>query len=176
MLACSSGIEQKCSIRQFITEIESSLMNILGHISTILFFVKSKGIELFNEKLDGLYQIQLKMTFWDGSNLKKRNTDRDPLQHDVVVWHFVSRKRKPYLNRPLKQNIGPVDYPLLRVMMHTIDIRQSKKFNICIHPSTLIQMLQFWVPEHQSLRRLCLIVCSYHLYFNILMLLRRTSQ
>jgi hypothetical protein len=114
----------------------------------------SKGVEFFDENLDE-YRINEDVCDDIQAQLRyeeRRYGDRaksyEQHEHDIVLWHFVHDRRPTIVESPLEANywIVTVDY---RFLGFDAFKRQKLKENlpICIHPTSLVHMLQFWVPR-----------------------------
>lgn len=71
------------------------------------------------------------------------------LEHDIALWHYVNNKR-PYLaDSPLdiEDWIITIDFGFLGFDNYKISKDNKGAFPICLHPSTLIQLLQLWIPR-----------------------------
>ena len=79
---------------------------------------------------------------------KERAKTYEQLKHDIVLWHLVKERRSAALNLPLEAGnwVVTVDYRLLGFDAYKRRYSPSK-IPVCIHPSALLQMLQFWVPR-----------------------------
>ncbi len=66
----------------------------------------------------------------------------------MILWHFVKRERAPRVESPLRARawVGTIDFRLINFDEHKV--RQGRSsVPLCIHPATMLQMLQFWVPR-----------------------------
>lgn len=115
---------------------------------------RSKGVELFNEKLDG-YSMRQDVVDDINDVLKfeerlpeNRRKSYQKLAHDMVLWHFVNDKRPIYVESPIDAIywILTVDFRFIGFDEHKQKCKNSK-VPLCIHPTSLIQLLQFWVPR-----------------------------
>lgn len=74
----------------------------------------------------------------------------DKVFHDICLWHIVAGKRSSYVSpRAIKYWIITLDSKLL-----AFDFRKQKKRNqlsVCLQPSDLMNLLQFWLPRNESL-------------------------
>ncbi|SFH41566.1 hypothetical protein SAMN05660649_05124 [Desulfotomaculum arcticum] len=70
------------------------------------------------------------------------------IQHDVILWHFVYGKREKIINSPLEAKFWVVtlDNRLLGFDRYK-NKNQNQTLPLCVHPITLIQILQFWVTK-----------------------------
>ena len=115
---------------------------------------RSKGVELFNEKLDGYATRQdvvddIHVVFKYEEKLPPAKRKSYPkVAHDMVLWHFVNDKRSAYIESPIDASdwILTVDFRLIGFDEHK-QKHSGSKVPLCIHPTSLIQLLQFWVPR-----------------------------
>lgn len=118
---------------------------------------RSKGVELFNQKLD---DYSMRQDVIDDILVVKKLEDQRPvskrksyqkIEHDMVLWHFVNDKRPAYIESPIDASdwILTVDFRLIGFDEHK---QKHSKSNVplCIHPTSLIQLLQFWVPRTKA--------------------------
>jgi hypothetical protein len=114
----------------------------------------SKGVELFNEKLDGYSTCQdviddIHVVFKYEEKLPEARRKSYPkVAHDMVLWHFANDKRPAYVESPIDANywILTVDFRFIGFDEHKQKHSKSK-IPLCIHPTSLIQLLRFWVPR-----------------------------
>lgn len=115
---------------------------------------RGKGVDLFNEKLDGYSTRQdviddIHVVFKFEERLPENKRKSYPkVAHDMVLWHFVNDKRPAYIESPIDATcwILTVDFRLIGFDEHKQKHSKSK-VPLCIHPTSLIQLLQFWVPR-----------------------------
>jgi hypothetical protein len=111
-------------------------------------------VELFNEKLDDYSTRQdvvddIHVVFKYEEKLPPAKRKSYPkVAHDMVLWHFVNDKRSAYIESPIDASdwILTVDFRLIGFDEHK-QKRSGSKVPLCIHPTSLIQLLQFWVPR-----------------------------
>lgn len=115
---------------------------------------KGKGIVIFNESQDAYSTRQdviddiAQVMEYEKSRPEQRRKSYEQVAHDMVLWHFVRDKRSAYVESPIDARdwILTVDYRLIGFDQHKL--RQlNKKIPLCLHPTLLIQLLQFWVPR-----------------------------
>ena len=76
----------------------------------------------------------------------------DTLLHDVVLWHAVNDRRSTNADTPFE-----VEYWAVSIDWRLIGFDRSKRFAnrsklpVVLHPSNLVQLIQFWVPRTQEL-------------------------
>lgn len=115
---------------------------------------RGKGVELFNEKLE---DYSTRQDVVDDIHVVRKYEERLPenrrksypkIVHDMVLWHFVNDKRPAYVESPIDATswILTVDFRLIGFDEHK-QKHSGSKVPLCIHPTSLIQLLQFWVPR-----------------------------
>lgn len=115
---------------------------------------RGKGVELFNQKLDGYSTRQdviddiLVVLKYEEKMPEAKRKSYQKVAHDMVLWHFVNDKRPAYIESPIDASnwILTVDFRLIGFDEHKQKHLKSK-VPLCIHPTSLIQLLQFWVPR-----------------------------
>jgi hypothetical protein len=127
------------------------------YIDNLIVILKTKKVELFNQNLDSyatkqavvddlLAQLEYEKKKW---GIKAK--DYEKLEHDMILWHFTRDKRGAHIDDPwnAKYWIATVDFRFLG--FDAFKNRASGNIPICIHPITLIQLLQFWIPRTTQL-------------------------
>lgn len=131
------------------------------YIDNLLSLARAHGIELYNEDLSAFHTKQevvddlLEQKEAQG---RRRAAQGRPeksysqIQHDVVLWHWASSKREAYVESPLlaKFWIVTIDYALLGFDAYK-QKSQRGRVPLCLHPTTLVQMLAFWAPRGEAL-------------------------
>jgi len=124
------------------------------YIKDLISILKTKNVELFNEKTEKyktdrrvIDDILMQMEF-EKKHQGRGAKSYEQWEHDMVLWHFVHDKRPSPLESPLdtKYWIATVDFRFLGFDSYKKSTLQEP-FQTCLHPSTLVQMLQFWVPR-----------------------------
>ena len=123
------------------------------YLNNFITLARDKGIELFNTKLDDYATRQDVVddihTVFD---LEKRRSSRaktfEIIQHDMILWHLVNDNRPSYVESPVDARdwILTLDYRFIRFDERKRTNRETN-VPICLHPTSLIQLLQFWVPR-----------------------------
>lgn len=82
----------------------------------------------------------------------QRAKNPSQLRHDISLWYYVDGKRPRYIDSPIDATswIITVDYRFIAFDKHKRSHRAQNSIPICIHPSSLIQMLQFWLPRTEQ--------------------------
>lgn len=84
------------------------------------------------------------------SQEKQKNSGKsyNMVEHDMILWHFVNNNRPSHVDSPVdaKDWILTLDFRLIGFDERKRKIQRSK-IPICIHPLSLIQILQFWIPR-----------------------------
>jgi len=124
------------------------------YTTDLIRILKTKGIELFNQKIDNyltdqrvVCSLKEQMEF-EQRRFKERAKSYKELEHDIVLWHFVLDHRPERIESPLEAGswIVTVDFRFLGFDSYKRN-NSPHKIPVCVHPATLIQMLQFWVPR-----------------------------
>lgn len=126
------------------------------YISNLIRILSDKGITLldvdltdYKSKAEVMEDIISQKEFLESrvvASRKKRNYES--LEHDIIMWHFVNDKRPTIVESPLQ-----AQYWILTVDFHfmgfdTFKLRLlTNPVPICLHPSSLAQLLQFWSPR-----------------------------
>lgn len=133
----------------FFDALETNLVQLLG----------TRGIEPLEEFPSDIEENDdVLRDVRDELYLERERTDfrkkgRDSILHDVALWHAVRRLRPAYVAHfaEAKYWIVTIDYRLL-----DYDRRASANWHqevpLCMHPSNLAQVLQFWVPRSFDLQ------------------------
>ncbi|MEZ4388932.1 MAG: hypothetical protein R3D98_15410 [Candidatus Krumholzibacteriia bacterium] len=119
---------------------------------------RGNGVELYNEKIDALRKDQEVLDDLL-AEMKRQETYRAKgakpyatILHDMVLWHFTRRKRAAHVEDPAsaKYWVATLDFGMLHFDRHK---RRSISdgVNVAIHPTVLLQILQFWVPQSEEL-------------------------
>jgi hypothetical protein len=131
------------------------------YLNDFVTMARGNGVELHNAKLDN---YSMRGDVLEDINhvlgLEKRRVellkDRkeksyEGVKHDMVLWHYVKDKRPAYVESPVDAEdwILTVDYRFMRFD----ELKQrhlGSKVPICIHPSSMVQMLRFFVPRSKD--------------------------
>ncbi len=128
------------------------------YLNDFVLMARAAGIELFNEKLDEygtredvVDDIVSLMNYEKNSLPEGRRKSYEKVAHDVILWHLIKDKRPAYVESPLDAQdwILTVDFRLIRFDEHKLKTSESN-IPLCLHPTSLIQLLQFWVPRTQE--------------------------
>lgn len=129
------------------------------YLDNLLTIARSKGVELYNEQDDHLRldqavidDVLAQLQFEKQTKGEQRAKSYELVVHDMVLWHFVRRKRPARLDSHLDAEfwVATIDFGLLG-----FDRYKMRKHNlsvaVCIHPTVLLQILQLWVPRSDLL-------------------------
>lgn len=124
------------------------------YLTDFVALARGKGVEFFNESLDSyalrqdviddiLYVQEVEKRLDEG-----RRKSYQKVAHDMILWHFVGDKRPAYIESPIdcRDWILTVDYRLIGFDEYK-QKNSGSKVPLCLHPTSLIQLLQFWVPR-----------------------------
>lgn len=124
------------------------------YLDDFVAIAREKGIEFFNEDLstyssrqDVVDDINLVLEAEKRRSQSKRKS-YEKVAHDMILWHFAKDKRPAYVESTIDARdwILTVDFRFIG-----FDAHKQKKYEsyvpLCLHPTSLIQLLQFWVPR-----------------------------
>jgi hypothetical protein len=124
------------------------------YLNSFVPIAKEKGIQLHNDSMDVYVQRQdvvddiLDVLETQRLRPPERQKTYEKIQHDMILWHAVKDRRAKYVESVLDAEywILTVDFGLIR-----FDKRKQQASGqtcpICLHPTSLVQLLQFWVPK-----------------------------
>ncbi len=146
-LAEASKSEGSLTAEDFFGPYESDLVTVL----------RSRSVELFNADLDELRVDQKVIDdIHDQVEVQERFRTKgakpyDANLHDMVLWHFVERRRTSAVESPLQVTgwIATLDYGLMSFDRHKR--AGGSAIPVCLQPPSLIQLFQFWIPASSHL-------------------------
>ena len=126
------------------------------YVSDFIGVARSRGIELFNAEVehlatdDDVVADVLEHKEHQKKRPEQRQKSYDTVLHDMKLWHFVKRQRPSRVDSPLDAGswIATIDYGLLRFDASKKSRREPP---VCIHPASLLQLFQLWVPSSDLL-------------------------
>jgi len=129
------------------------------YITDMTAVMRTKGVELFNEDIDSyktnqavINDIMAQLSV-EQRRYKERAKNYEKLEHDMILWHFVRDKRPLHIESPLQAKYWAVTIDYRMLGFDKFKKRKSTRrppenvIPICLYPTTLMQMLQFWVPR-----------------------------
>lgn len=124
------------------------------YIDNLINICRSKNVELYNEKIDQYGTDQRVIDdICDQQKYEKEYYGKHAkgykrLEHDIVLWHFIHDKRSVEVESPLQAKywIVTADRRFLKFDVYK-GYQLKNRIPICLHPTTLVQMLQFWIPR-----------------------------
>jgi len=128
------------------------------YLKDFVTIARGKGVELHNADL-GDYSMRTDVLD-DIAGFMQNDESKYPawkrrsylsVRHDMILWNFVHDKRPVYVESPVEADdwIITVDSRLLNFDKHKQRISKSK-VPLCIHPTSMVQLLQFWVPRSKD--------------------------
>ena len=131
------------------------------YLNDFLTMARANGIELYNASFDDylsreevLNDVSSVTDFerqraMDWPDAKEKHIEQ--IQHDVVLWHHVNNSRSAYVESPVDAIhwILTIDFRFLGFDHHKQQATGSS-VPVCLHPTSLIQLLQFWVPRNAA--------------------------
>jgi hypothetical protein len=124
------------------------------YLSDLIPTLRGSQVEFFNESMDGYSMRQdviddiLDQQRHEKKRYGQNAKSYEQLRHDVVLWHFVNERRPVRVESPVEATywIVTVDYHYMGFDLYKRGDAQNS-IPICLHPSSLIQLLQFWLPR-----------------------------
>jgi hypothetical protein len=128
------------------------------YLKNLVAALRSHGVELYNKDLDYLKSNQNliddlnDITKYEERVFKSKAKNYDQILHDLILWYFVKNGRPTYVETPIDVNswIVTVDFRFLGFDSLKRRHLHGGVSQICIHPATLIQILQFWTPRTEQ--------------------------
>jgi hypothetical protein len=128
------------------------------YLSNLVAILRANSVELFNEKISAYHTRQdvvddiLEQQQHQRPKPTRAQKSYEELRHDVALWHFVEDKRRQKAESPIdaKYFVVTVEYYYLGFDAYKCRTL-SLSVPICLHPSALIQLLQFWLPRSKDL-------------------------
>jgi hypothetical protein len=121
--------------------------------------MRTKGVELYNEDVekykkrqDVIDDILVQMDS-EKRKYKNRAKNYEKLEHDMILWHVARDRRAVRIDSPLDAVfwVVTIDYRMLGFDKYKKRMfrkaGQENTIPVCVYPTTLIQMLQFWIPR-----------------------------
>ncbi|XEG74055.1 hypothetical protein QA447_07430 [Pseudomonas sp. abacavir_1] len=97
---------------------------------------------------------------------EKRRKGYEALLHDAVLWHAVDDRRPPNADTPFD-----VEYWAVSIDWRLIAFDRAKRaakassLPVVLHPSNLVQLIQFWVPRSHELEESLIDALRLPLFF-----------
>jgi hypothetical protein len=128
------------------------------YLSDLIPTLRSKQVEFFNESMKPYSMRQdiiddiLQQQKFEKRRYGDNGKSYEQLRHDVVLWHFVTERRPIRVESPVDATfwIVTVDYHFLGFDLYKRSDQQAS-IPVCLHPTSLIQLLQFWLPRTREL-------------------------
>lgn len=130
------------------------------YTQNLVHLLRDHGVELFNCPTEQLKRRQeviddvLAQEAYESAKRGVRAKAYERHMHDVVLWHFVRDKRPTLAESPAEAK-----YWIVTVDMRFLGFDAYKtasgrgELPVCLHPTTLLQLLQFWVPRSEAFER-----------------------
>jgi hypothetical protein len=124
------------------------------YLTDLIPTLRGKNVDFYNEAM-GSYSMRqdiiddiLHQLEYEKRRFGNRAKTYEQLRHDVILWHFAGEKRPARVESPVDATfwIVTVDYHFLGYDSYK-RAKQQTPIPICLHPTSLIQLLQFWLPR-----------------------------
>jgi hypothetical protein len=126
------------------------------YITNPITILRSKGLELFNADLSALrtdgevVEDLLNRLEYEKNRYGPRAKEYEAAEHDISLWHFVKRQRPLVFDSPLDARYWIVTLDLRLLGFDSYKNRRHESVAVCVHPTTLLEMLQFWLPRTEE--------------------------
>ena len=128
------------------------------YIKNLVTAIRPHGVELFNKDLDKYSTDQRVIDDltdrlkYEERIFKDKAKNYEQLLHDIILWYFNKDQRPAVVESPIdaKNWIVTVDFRFLGFDSFKRKQSDNNLTQICIHPASLIQMLQFWTPRTEE--------------------------
>jgi len=126
------------------------------YLHQLIELIDEKGVRVYDQNVDILRnnqvikgEIEYQLELQKNHSIRKQKT-YFTLEHDVVLWHFIKNLRPARVENPIKAGYwaATIDFGLLGYDSHKRK-HNPESLPICLHPTALIHMLQFWVPRNE---------------------------
>lgn len=129
------------------------------YIEDLRTILQSRGISVleahpsvYSQRQDVIDDILDEQKFEEKEFEPVRRKNYDALLHDVVLWHAVRDRRPEGADSPFEAEYWAVsmDWRLIGFDRHKRSAL-TEKLPVVLHPSNLVQLVQFWVPRSDKL-------------------------
>lgn len=133
------------------------------YLNNLVTILRSNGAELFNQNVDPyrtrqdvIDDIALRMEHEKKTYDPEKRRTYEQLLHDTVLWHFAADKRPAHVDSPVDAGywIVTLDYRLIGFDRFKSKGRTATA--LCLEPTVLSQLLQFWLPRSPELEEVVL--------------------
>ena len=121
---------------------------------------------VYNQRQDVVDDVLVEQEWEDQNIPEHRRKSYETLLHDVVLWHAVSDRRSSYIDSPFE-----IEYWAVSIDWRLVGFDRKKrdtganKLPVVLHPSSLVQLIQFWVPRSVEMDASLVDSLSLPLYF-----------
>ncbi len=148
-------------VETFITKAEKSPEGLTAEeyfgerIRNLVLMARQKGVELYNTDLQGLadkvetQNEAQRMCDLDEELDRPRPKNFQRALHDAVLRRLVKGLRGEGVESPLESTVWLVTLDM-RLLLFERDDDRSSPLPCCIHPSGLIQLLEYWLPRSKA--------------------------
>lgn len=127
------------------------------YLNSFALMARSAGVEVFNENTDSYSTRQdvvddiNRVLKYEENYPEDRRKSYEAISHDIVLWHLVKDKRPTYIESPAnaREWILTLDFRFIGFDQHKLKTNGAA-IPVCLHPTSLIQLLQFWVPRSKE--------------------------
>lgn len=128
------------------------------YLDNLVEICRANGVEFYNAETDSLHEDQ---DVIDDLNEEREYQEEryergaKPYRiilHDMMLWHFAERNRTGRVESPVEAQywVATLHFGFLRFDRYKRR-HSSRSIPVAVHPTVLLQMLQFWVPQSEEL-------------------------
>lgn len=130
------------------------------YVRDLLAILRARKVQLFNENVDKYRMRQdviddvVGQLEYEKQKRKRHRKSYKTWLHDIILHHFVMDKRPSVVESPIRAEywVVTLDHRLLAFDEYKRSALRSS-VPVCLHPTTLIQMLRFWVPITEDFKK-----------------------
>lgn len=143
------------------------------YINDLRTILQGKGIhvldinrKVYSERQEIIDDVLCQKNQEDSQLAENKRKGYDSLMHDVTLWHAVRDRRSSNSETPFD-----VEYWAVSIDWRLIAFDKTKrqethdKIPVVLHPTNLIQLIQFWVPRSKLLEESLIDAIRLPLYF-----------
>lgn len=106
----------------------------------------------YSMRQDVVDSINDQIDFERAHRAESDRREYDLIRHDMMAYHWVVDQRPSDMKTGLDAGIWLITLDFRLLGFDRYMCRVHKTAQACLHPSTAVQMLQFWVPSTEALR------------------------
>lgn len=126
------------------------------YVHNLSAIIRSKGIEIYLANIEE-YKTDKNVAddITTAQSIAGSGADKEKIEHDVMLWHFIKDIRPGMIESPVYASdwIMTDDAGALEFDVKKRGAIGYGDIPVCIHPSSLLEALQLWVPRSETFER-----------------------